>query len=161
MEAEVEAEVEVEVEKEVCGNAVRCGAAVRDRVVRTVEVKGHRAKFEDDDVESRGQVGEEARQRILRRRRVERRVVDLVPPVRIALVDVLQHPNRKALERSDSWRAPPHEGAVHAVVPHAALIGLVEAAAILRFFATREESQLEAQGENAPVNYAMRAKKDA
>jgi hypothetical protein len=96
-----------------------------------VQVECHRTKLEDDDVQGGGEVGEEAWQRVLRRGGVERGVVDLVAAMRIRLVDVLQHAHRKALEGSNAWRAPPHEGAVHAVVPHAPLVRLVEAAAIL------------------------------
>lgn len=78
------------------------------------------------------QVGEEAWQRVLSRRGVERRIVDLVAAMRIRLVDVFQHPHRETFERSNARRAPAHESAVHTVVPHAPLVWLVKAAAILR-----------------------------
>ena len=96
-----------------------------------VKVEGHRTELEDDDVERGGQVGEEARERILRGRRIQRRVVDLVTQVRIALVHVLEHSDGKTLEWADVWSAPAHERAVHPIVSHAALVRLVEAAAIL------------------------------
>lgn len=97
-----------------------------------MEVKRHRPKLEDDNVQRGGEVRKEAGQRVLRRRRIERRVVDLVPAVRVALVDVFEHSHGKALERTNVWRAPAHEGGMDAIVAHAALVWLVQAAAILR-----------------------------
>lgn len=96
-----------------------------------VQVKGHRAELEDDDVQCGGQVGKQAWQRILRGSSVERRVVDLVTGMRIAAVDMLEEPDGESLERTDVRRAPAHERAVHTVVSHAALVWLVEAAAVL------------------------------
>ena len=77
-------------------------------------------------------MGEEARQGILSGRRVERGIVDLVVPVRVRLVHVLEHSHGKAFKRPYVWRAPAHKGRMDAVVAHAALVRLVEAAAILR-----------------------------
>ena len=70
-------------------------------------------------MERGGQVREQARQRVLRRRRVERRVVDAVIS-RPCAIDVPQQPHGKA-----HWRA------THAAVAHAALARLVETTAVL------------------------------
>lgn len=48
-----------------------------------VKVEGHRAEFKDDHVQGGWKMGEEARQRVLRRSRIKRRVVDLVARVRV------------------------------------------------------------------------------
>ena len=98
---------------------------------RVVQVECHRTEFQDHHVQGRRQVREEAWQRILGGRRVERRVVDLVVRVRVACVDVLQKPHHEALERADVRCAPPHECAMHAIVSHAPLVRLIETAAIL------------------------------
>jgi hypothetical protein len=109
---------------------------------RVVQMEGHRSKLEDDNVQRRGQMGEEARQRVLSGRGVEGRVVDLMARVRVAAVDVLQQPHRKPLERPHPRGAPPHKRAVHAVVADAPLVRLIDAAAVLR--STRRANRAQA-----------------